>query len=555
MSVMQERNSGWSEANASRRVRSGRMPVWLRLVGAIFVMLLITWSLMIYLTYAQQRDASIAQSRSFSESVHLMTVAAITTLMIADKTDETAIYLEQVRSSNDITDIKVLRFGSVIEQYGDPDHASGVATPEENAVMAKGQATFKVSEDNTSLHAIIPIVNSANFLGKNCLECHDGKANEVIGAVSMKVRLEKSAAALKEFTVWISLVALALSLPLLASIYYFVRRFITRPLGGEPTAATEVANRVAAGDLAVDVQVKAGDSSSLLFALKNMVDNLTHVVSEVRSSADSLSSASEEVNATAQTMSQASSEQASGVEQTSASVEQMTASITQNSSNAKVTDGMAVQAATQASEGSEAVEHTLQAMKQIARKIGIIDDIAYQTNLLALNAAIEAARAGEHGKGFAVVAGEVRKLAERSQVAAQEIGEMAGTSVAVAEKAGQLLGQMVPAIHKTSDLVQEIAAASEEQSTSVGQINTSMTQLSQTTQQNASSSEELAATAEEMSSQAINLQQLVAFFKIEAADAPIAGTPPTRKTPAKRPPLLSHLAEPLPADAGSFVKF
>ena len=156
---------------------------------------------------------------------------------------------------------------------------------------------------------------------------------------------------------------------------------------------------------------------------------------------------------------------------------------------------------------------TVDAMKQIAKKISIIDDIAYQTNLLALNAAIEAARAGEHGKGFAVVAAGVRKLAERSQVAAQEISEVAGSSVQLAEKAGALLQTMVPSIKKTADLFQEIAAASQEQSSGVAQINSAMNQLSQLTQQNASSSEELAATSEEMSGQAQQLQETMGFFK------------------------------------------
>jgi methyl-accepting chemotaxis protein len=153
-------------------------------------------------------------------------------------------------------------------------------------------------------------------------------------------------------------------------------------------------------------------------------------------------------------------------------------------------------------------------MKQIAQKIAIIDDIAYQTNLLALNAAIEAGRAGEHGKGFAVVAAEVRKLAERSQVAAEEISRLAGGSVELAEKAGSLLGAIVPSIQKTADLVQEISAASSEQNSGVGQINGAITQISQAVQQNAAASEELASTSEEVSAQALELQNMMAFFTV-----------------------------------------
>ena len=335
----------------------------------------------------------------------------------------------------------------------------------------------------------------------------------------------------------------------------WITRSILRQLGGEPDYVADVVKRVADGDLSVQVQIKANDHSSMLFAIRGMIDKLSGIIGEVRGAADALSSASEQVSATAQSMSQATSEQAASVEETSASVEQMSASINQNTENAKVTDGMASQAAKQAVEGGEAVTQTVAAMKQIAKKIGIIDDIAYQTNLLALNAAIEAARAGEHGKGFAVVAAEVRKLAERSQIAAQEIGELAGGSVEKAESAGKLLGEIVPAISKTSDLVQEISAASEEQSAGVSQVNTAMNQLNQITQQNASSSEELAATAEEMSGQATQLQNLMAFFKVDgiAATMHVSHASVAHQEAANTP--VPHAPKLALAAGSGFVKF
>ncbi|WP_428240289.1 HAMP domain-containing methyl-accepting chemotaxis protein [Gynuella sp.] len=333
---------------------------------------------------------------------------------------------------------------------------------------------------------------------------------------------------------------------------------VMRQIGGEPGYAAEMVSKIAEGNLSTQIQLRRGDNTSLLAAMKVMVDKLSDIISEVRSAASNLSSASEEVSATAQSMSQGNSEQAASVEETSASVEQMSASINQNTENAKVTDGIASKASREADEGGEAVRQTVLAMKAIAEKISIIDDIAYQTNLLALNAAIEAARAGDHGKGFAVVAAEVRKLAERSQVAAQEISEVAGSSVDLAEKAGSLLDEIVPSIRKTSDLVQEISAGSEEQASGVSQIANAMEQLNKVTQQSASASEELAATAEELSGQAEQLQELMEYFNLaqNSRGNPPQKRQPSSKTKPHKSAIADHHPEPDPDHAlREFVKF
>ena len=282
--------------------------------------------------------------------------------------------------------------------------------------------------------------------------------------------------------------------------------------------ALRIMHALAAGDLTQTIiQEYRGDFESLKSAVNATVTRLAETISDVRSAATALNAAAMQVNTTAQTLSVAASHQADFVDQTSGGIAAMSSSIGNNSENAQITDDMATKASRQAHEGGTAVGQTVQAMKQIAAKIGIVDDIAYQTNLLALNAAIEAARAGEHGKGFAVVAAEVRKLAERSQQAAKEIGELAVASVNTAERAGDLLGQIVPSIQKTSELVQEIAAASSSQSASVTQINRTMVQLGQVTQQNTSTAEDLAATSEGLSTNSEQLQEAIAFFKTEEA--------------------------------------
>lgn len=341
----------------------------------------------------------------------------------------------------------------------------------------------------------------------NSLKNLEDQLSSDLSKASAMIRQQADAS----FKWFVVITSIALVITILLAIV--ITRLLLNQLGGEPKTIANIAQQIATGDL--DVEFDSSKKEQGIYAdIHQMVDKLREVIQTVRSGADNLASASQEVSATAQTISQGAVEQSASVENTSSAVEQLNASVQQNAENSGVTEKMATSSASEAEEGGKAVNETVAAMKHIAKKISLIEDIAYKTNLLSLNAAIEAASAGEAGKGFAVVAAEVRKLAETSRVTAEDISELATDSVEIAEKAGSLITKVVPDITKTSDLIQEISAASEEQATGIRQISDSMSQLDQATQQSAAASEELAATSEELSGQAEQLQQAVAYFKL-----------------------------------------
>jgi methyl-accepting chemotaxis protein len=311
---------------------------------------------------------------------------------------------------------------------------------------------------------------------------------------------------------------------------WFISNLISIPL----KKGVAFAIAISEGDLTQKLDLQQKDEvGRLAGAMNAMVEKLREVVGEVKSATDNVASGSQQLSSSSEEMSQGASEQAAAAEEVSSSMEQMGSNIRQNADNALQTEKIASKSAADAREGGEAVLETVAAMKVIAGKINIIEEIARQTNLLALNAAIEAARAGEHGKGFAVVASEVRKLAERSQLAAAEISQLSSKSVDIAVRAGELLSKMVPDIQKTSELVQEISASSKEQDTGSEQINRAIQQLDQVIQQNAGAAEEMSSTSEELASQAEQLQNTIAFFKTDqrSSAAKSARTPRAAKAP------------------------
>jgi methyl-accepting chemotaxis protein len=520
-------------AASAGRWSFSNLPVWARLVAAIGVMLAVSWTVTIVLTYAERRDATIVQARDFSESVNQMVTATLTGMMITGVSKDRAVFLDQVRESNNIKNLRVVRTGSVITQYGAGSATEGNPSAAEAAVMKSGKPSFSVDEKGGYLSAIFPILNWRTYLGKECMGCHQGAENEVLGAISMQISLQKAQAELNGFAWRISLIALALTLPLLGAIYYFIRRMVSRPLGGEPAAATAVANRIAAGDLAHAVAVGGGDSSSLMAAMARMQNNLAGIIGQIHDTAGAITTASAEIAAGNADLSQRTEEQASSLEETASSMEELSSTVKQNAENARQANQLAIGASAVAVKGGQVVGEVVGTMssinessKKIVDIISVIDGIAFQTNILALNAAVEAARAGEQGRGFAVVASEVRNLAQRSAAAAKEIKALIGDSVdkvgagtKLVDQAGQTMQEIVASVKRVTDIMSEIAAASQEQSAGIEQVNQAITQMDQVTQQNAALVEQSAAAAEAMQEQTQNLTQAVASFNVGRAPA------------------------------------
>lgn len=426
--------------------------------------------------------------------------------------------VEAETSYNPATTIKILTLRRHEKDYllrGDTKYAEQLN--ETLAEMTKSGSISKAMLENLTAYqkAFSEIVKIDEEIGRTekdglmgTLRANVHKVEPEVTKLVDEIETYNKAQQTREMIITYILLGIGIAIAVLVSL------MLVKSITNSLKIANNTVEKIANGDLNFEIQIDSHDEiGELLQKMKVMTLKLKEVILSIRIASENITTASNEMSSSSQLMAEGASEQASSAEEISSSMEEMAANIQQNTDNSKQTEKIAQKASADVSEGSKAVNQTVESMKTIAGKISIIEEIARQTNLLALNAAVEAARAGEHGRGFAVVAAEVRKLAERSEAAAVEINALSSSSVDVAKRSGDLLNQVVPDIIKTASLVQEITAASTEQSSGSDQINNAIQQLNTVVQQNAASAEEIAATSEELSAQAEHMREQIAFFK------------------------------------------
>jgi methyl-accepting chemotaxis protein len=468
-------------------MRFADMKIWIKLTAVIWVMLVIAWTGMIFWESKVNRDTAIAQATQFSLSMHEATLAGLTGMMITGTIAQREVFLDQIKQLSIIRDLKVLRGESVIKLFGPGTTKETTLDAVEQQVLASGKEFVAVQSDSQGeyLRVVRPTLASKNYLGKDCILCHQVPENTLLGAVSMKVSLDNVNAAVAAQRIKSLLAAIAVSIPLLAFIYLFVSKVVTRPLDEMTAGLRSIAS--GEGDLTRRLEIKGQDEIGQASQVFNdMMANFAGLVRQVGNSASQVSGAAHELVQGAKQVADSSHQQYEKSRTVTTAVERMVQSIVEVAVSTDKVHAQSRESLARSREGNQTLERLIteigrvkHAVNEIASAVAEfvsstvaitsmtreVKDIADQTNLLALNAAIEAARAGEQGRGFAVVADEVRKLAEKSATSANEIDSITrtlnGKSDAVRKSIDEGLADIASSEHSLNDVTAAIVEANQ----------------------------------------------------------------------------------------------